>query len=212
MKTNTERILPDTFYHVYNRGINGETLFKEERNYDYFLQRYGTFIPPVANTFAYCLLGNHFHLLIRTKTEKEISEWAKREDREQSKNLADKDASWHISKQFATLFKSYALAINKGYNRTGGLFEEPFRRLEVTSEHHFSQLVYYIHVNPQKHGFCSDFRDYPHSSYGSHLSQVSTKLKREEVLEWFGGVNQFREFHTQSNDLESIKEFLIELD
>ena len=54
-------------YHIYNCGNNGETIFPEERNYKYFMQLYGKYIAPIADTFAYCLLRNHFHLLVRIK-------------------------------------------------------------------------------------------------------------------------------------------------
>ena len=55
------------FYHIYTRGINGTNLFYEERNYAYFLQKYGYYLHEVLDTYAYCLLGNHFHLLVRVK-------------------------------------------------------------------------------------------------------------------------------------------------
>ena len=64
---------PCQYYHVYNRGINGEDLFREERNYRYFLEKYAQYIEPVAETYAYCLLGNHFHLLVRIRdVEREV--------------------------------------------------------------------------------------------------------------------------------------------
>lgn len=47
-------------YHIYNRGNNGETIFPEERNYGYFLQLYEKYISSIADTFAYCLMPNHF--------------------------------------------------------------------------------------------------------------------------------------------------------
>lgn len=59
-------------YHIYNRGINGENLFREERNYAHFLQLYYRHLFPKAETYAYCLLKNHFHLLIYLKTDEEI--------------------------------------------------------------------------------------------------------------------------------------------
>jgi putative transposase len=59
------------YYHIYNRGNNGENLFFEERNYPYFLKLYAHHILPVANTYAYCLLRNHFHALVRIRTEEE---------------------------------------------------------------------------------------------------------------------------------------------
>ena len=54
-------------YHIYNRGINGTNIFYEERNYAYFLEKYAHYLHNWVDTFAYCLLKNHFHLLIRVK-------------------------------------------------------------------------------------------------------------------------------------------------
>ena len=62
----------ECYYHVYNRGINGESLFREERNYHFFLGKYATYIEPVAETYAYCLLKNHFHLLIRIRSQETL--------------------------------------------------------------------------------------------------------------------------------------------
>jgi hypothetical protein len=56
------------YYHVYNRGINRQNLFIEDRNFRYFLELYAKHITPIAHTFAYCLLYNHFHFLVRIKT------------------------------------------------------------------------------------------------------------------------------------------------
>lgn len=143
--------------------------------------------------YAYCLLKNHFHLCIRTKKESEIILFAQ----EQKSNLSDelKDASWYISHQFAGLFKSYAQSINSVYGRTGGLFEEPFRRIEILEDAYFGWLIYYIHANPQLHRFTQHFSMYPYSSYHSLLSDAPTKLSREEVLNWFGGKKAFAAFH-----------------
>ena len=93
MKKNTQPLQPDTFYHIYNRGINGESIFKEERNYPYFLMQYAWHIEPIADTYAYCLLNNHFHFLIRTKSEEKILALYEK-----------KPASFHLANQFAKLF------------------------------------------------------------------------------------------------------------
>jgi hypothetical protein len=60
-------LISEQYYHIYNCGNNGENLFFEERNYPYFLKLYAKYIYPVTNTYAYCLMKNHFHLLVRMK-------------------------------------------------------------------------------------------------------------------------------------------------
>ena len=59
------------YYHIYNRGNNREDVFYEERNYRHFLSLYAKYILPIADTYAYCLLRNHFHLLVRILTQEE---------------------------------------------------------------------------------------------------------------------------------------------
>ena len=68
--TNPIPLEPGKFYHIYNRGNNGENIFIAERNYAYFLNLYAKHIEPVAETFGYCLLRNHFHVLARIRPER----------------------------------------------------------------------------------------------------------------------------------------------
>ena len=173
------------FYHIYNRGNNGENIFRERRNYYFFMQHYAKYIKPIADTYAYALLKNHFHFLIRTKTEIE-------------QRLAHAGKEFKIlspSQQFSNLFNSYARAFNKTYDRTGSLFEHPFKRIAVESDAYFRQLVIYIHQNPQRHGLIADFKDWSYTSYQALLSKEATSLERDVVLEWFDGVDGFIEFH-----------------
>lgn len=192
MKTNTKPLQPDSVYHIYNRGINGEAIFKKHEDYQLFLSKYIHYVAPIVNTFAYCLIGNHFHFLIKIKSEKEI--FVAVQNKHPGKEV--KSISKWISSQFAHMFNGYSQAFNKKEQRTGGLFESPFRRIEVTNDGYFSQLIAYIHYNPQIHGIISDFRNYPHSSYNVHLSAKQTYLKRAKVLSWFGGREQYEKFHS----------------
>jgi len=170
------------YYHIYNRGNSGENIFVEERNYPYFLGLYVKYIEPIADTFAYALLRNHFHLLVRIKDPSDLAGFG---------NLP----GLKTTQQFSNFFNSYAKSINKAYGRTGSLFQKRFGRIPVTSDGYFTALVRYIHFNPQKHGFVGDFREYPYSSYQAMLSDKATRLKREVVLEWFGDRAAFVEFH-----------------
>ena len=218
MKKHTEPMTCGTFYHIYNRGINGENLFKEPRNYPYFLRRYAHYIQPVAETYAYCLLKNHFHLLVRLRSAEEVlrnvnvggvpNVGGVRNPADVSDETA---ALKIISNQFAKLFNSYAQAINKAHRRTGGLFENVFRRIPVDNDAYFVQLVYYIHANPEKHGLVTDFRTYPHSSYRAHLSNLETQLKRGELLHWFGSQEEFEQYHLGNLVLAHLDKFEIEV-
>jgi len=170
------------YYHIYNRGNNRENIFIEKRNYRYFLELYAKYIEPIADTYVYCLLRNHFHFLVRIK---DLTGFGKPV---RSKNP---------SQPFSNFFNAYAKAFNKAYDRTGTLFQRPFGRIKVTSDAHFIWLVIYIHQNPRKHGFVDDFRIWPHSSYRTLLSTKPTRLKRDDVLAWFGGVDNFVALHQQ---------------
>ena len=171
-------------YHIYNRGNSGEPLFREDRNYAYFLKLYGTYIEPVAKTYAYCLLSNHFRFLVCIG------------DRQPS----DERRPVPPSRAFANLFGTYAKAFNRAYHRTGSLFEKPFRRRRVDNDHYFAALVTYIHRNPQMHGFVEDFRDWPYSSYRAIQSSRPSRIQRAVVLDWFDGPAGFEEAHISQPD------------
>jgi len=127
--------------------------------YRLFVQRYARYIEPIACTYAYCLLRNHFHLPVRTRTQEE------QEALFETLKVFETFRVLSPSRQFSKLFSSYAKAFNKAYGRSGSLFERPFRRLEVEADTYFTQLVAYIHQNPQRHGLVADFRDWPFLSY-----------------------------------------------
>jgi len=105
-----EKIESGCYYHIFNQGNNQENLFKEKRNYDHFLRLLEKYIVPVGDIFSYCLLKNHFHILVRTK---------------------ELDEELRFSLAFSNLCNAYAKAINKQYNRTGSLFRDRFKRIKL---------------------------------------------------------------------------------
>ena len=186
--TNPEPLEYGAVYHIYNRGNNGENIFREKRNYPYFLDLYAKHVAPFVDTYAYSLLRNHFHIAIRVKEKEEIRNLTGLRD------LSGLTARLP-SQKFANLFNAYAKSINKSYGRSGALFERPFGRKLVTSEAYLFHLIKYIHFNPQKHGFVANFREWQHSSWQTLISSSPTKLAREEVLKLFGGLEVFEKEH-----------------
>lgn len=175
-------IAHNTTYHIFNRGNNRENLFIEERNYALFMMLYFRHICPIVETYAFCLLKNHFHLLFK---------------------ILDPEAFYQRGvfraphQCFSNWFNAYAKTINFAFERTGSLFQNPFGRVVVSSDAQFLQTVRYIHRNPQNHALVEDFRDWPYSSYISLLSEEPTFIARQEVLERFGGRQSFIDFHTE---------------
>jgi REP-associated tyrosine transposase len=196
------------YYHIYNRGNNRENIFIEERNYAYFLTLYAKYIAPFTDIYAYCLLRNHFHLLVRIRTEEELIVQPNPKGLQDPSGLSPKLLD--PSQQFGKLFDAYAKAMNKAYHRTGSLFQHPFGRIRVTRDEYFAQLILYIHFNPQKHGFVEDFREYPYSSYDALLSDKPTKLARARVIEWFSGKPAFLAAHELPVDEKKISSLIEE--
>ncbi len=195
------------YYHIYNRGNNRENLFHGPRHYRYFLQLYAKYITPVADTFAYCLLPNHFHFGLRTRTEEEQEVFFDRNRDLESDPLF---MLRHPSRAFNNFFIAYARSFNNETKRTGALFESPFERTLVDNQQYLLRLITYIHHNPQTHGFVNDFRDWPWTSYGAMLSSGATKIERDEVLDWFNGRSHFTDAHATEQDEKTIAPLLME--
>jgi hypothetical protein len=186
MMTNPTHLGQGQIYHVQARGQAGGDIFFEDRTYAHFVRLYAKTVGPVADTYAYCLLPDHAHLLIRLRTLAETPALAKN-----PRVPKDLEPGHLIS----ILLNAYTKAINNAYGRSGDLFQKPFGRVEVSSDVHLVHLVAYIHQNPERHGRVGDFREWPHSSYHALLSDEPAQVKRQEVLAWFDGPAHFRQFH-----------------
>lgn len=197
-------ILYGNYYHIYNRGNNGIDVFMEAENYYHFLRLYAKYIEPIAETYAWCMLKNHFHILVRIKEKNEIVV------SDLTYNTTETPKVIEPSRQFSHLFNAYTQAINKRHHRTGSLFEKNFERKLVTSEKYFQQLIFYIHNNPVHHGFVKQMCLYPWSSYESVVSEKPTMLKRNEVLSLFGDIENFVYYHTSQQNINEIADLIIE--
>ncbi|HAG16301.1 MAG TPA: transposase [Bacteroidales bacterium] len=189
----------DSSYHIYNRAVGKELLFKTEENYSFFLRRFKKYLSPFVDVYAYCLIPNHFHLIIRVKSEREV-----RNEYQQIKNagVGDKLADENfnvvpkiISLQFSHFFNSYAQAFNKENHRKGSLFSNRYKRIQIRDEDYLKRLIIYTHKNPVNHRLVDKPKEWKFSSYNTILSEKESILMRREVIELFDDIENFNYCH-----------------
>ena len=193
-------LTPNGTYHILSRAVGNELLFRNEENYRFFLKKYVAYITPIADTHAFALLPNHFHFLIQIKNEKSIEAHFKK--KKINKDFATTTAPDFIMQCFSNFLNSYAKSYNNLYGRKGALFIDYLRRVEVKSDGQFGSTIFYIHKNPVHHGYCKNLTDWHWTSYKIFLSKAPTIILRDETLDWFGGVQQFIDYHNQPINLE----------
>jgi len=198
----------DSFYHIYNRANGSEKLFRSEENYHYFLQQLKKYITPIAGIYAYCLIPNHFHFVIKIKAEDELNIFF---SEKLSKGFKPLESL--LSLQFGHFFNSYTQAFNKMHNRKGSLFSPNFKRKEITELEYLQQVILYVHLNPIKHQLTQNFELFSYSSYQSILSDKPTLLARESVIELFDELDNFIHVHQQQKiKTDLINELILEDD
>jgi len=178
---NTENFEFDSVYHIFSHVNGKELIFREETNYQFFLKQLDKYIIPIADIYAYCLLPNHFHLLLRFKNIEDIN--------------VEEEHSF-LMKNFGNFLNSYAKAFNKKYNRKGALFLNAVKRKKIIDEKYLLKVLHYIHNNPVNHGLVNEIDEWKHSSYNSYLnSKKESKLNRTEIMQNFDSLEIFRNFH-----------------
>src|SRR3954468_13096774 len=173
---NIELLEANNFYHILNRGIDRTNIFQTADDYASFLQRLEECSKNVMDIFAYCLLKNHFHSLIYVKQEIALPRFN-----------GPGEIKVTAAKQLGHLFNGYAQSFNRRHDRTGGLFEKPFKRKQIESKAGLVSVILYIHTNPVHHSFAHDFKEWPYSSFHELISDGDSFLKKQTVLSWFGG-------------------------
>ena len=185
--------LPNTVYHIYNRANGRDNLFAESENYRFFLELYGKYIGPVAETYAFCLMPNHFHFLLRTKAFEDLPGLI---DLEGLGDEGAKKKERFFSQQFSNCFNAYSKAVNKKYKRNGSLFQKNVRRKTVNTETYFLRLLVYIHQNPVRHGFTPLINEWPASSYPMYFQSSPLKWLNTKMIELrLQNEDSFRKLH-----------------
>ena len=146
-------------YHVFNRGNNREVIFRRRCNYYHFLEGIEKYLLKRCDLLAWCLMPNHFHLLIRAN-ERSVP--------------VIQDGSFNrqqFSQGIKQLLSSYAKSINKQEGRTGSLFQQKTKGLCVSNpgENYSLTVFHYIHQNPVRAGLVDRMEDWEFSSFNEYL-------------------------------------------
>ena len=178
---------PHNVYHVYNRGNNKQPIFFNSRNYDFFLEKIKHQFAPICEILCWCLMPNHFHLMIYA-TEKTCSERS---------SFGGKPMQ-ELPYRIGVLLSSYSQAINKQNGTTGSLFQQKTKAKCVTDREAFVRkaqsdpngidndnylitCMHYIHQNPIKAKIVNKIEDWKYSSFQEYIGSDSI-LKVNKTL------------------------------
>lgn len=156
-------LLKGEFYHIYNRGNNKRNIFHDEEDYKRFLfilnllnnkeggrkfrdielNLFSEKREPLVSISCYCLMPNHFHLIISEKEDElDLSKLEEENNREIKES--------NITTLMRKVMTSYVMYYNNKYEKTGSLFEGRFKSEHVGKDDYFRHLFLYIHMNPLK--------------------------------------------------------------
>ncbi|MBN2093872.1 MAG: transposase [Candidatus Zambryskibacteria bacterium] len=189
-------------YHVYNRGVNKEKIFLTQKDYNVFLQRLKEnlfphlvdnkkllwskrrrkILPPNSfDLIAYCLMPNHFHLLIQQKTE------------------------LSITKLLSKICTSYSMCFNRVNKRVGTIFQDRFKAILIENNEQLLWTSYYIHKNPIEAKLVKDLNDYRWSSYKEYFNSdknLFDKLcNKKIILEQFNSEEKYLKYFQDKEEL-----------
>jgi putative transposase len=211
-KNTVKEYKENTYYHIYNRGVARQKIFLDKNDYKKILSYLKLYLTPfdlekqsikVSPTkmlknyygeitlLTYCLMPNHFHLLVNQKNSFGIAEFMK------------------------SLSMKYSIYFNRKYNRTGPLYEDRYKAVEVVSEGQLIYLTKYIHRNPNDIlPAKTRLAGYKYSSYGNYLKEFSQSwVNTDIVLEYFKN-SPYKDFveETDDKDLVIVRKVALDLE
>jgi len=180
-KNVTKEQVPDSYYHVYVRGGNKQKIFIEDADYKYFLKLFDRYLsnkPVISKTneiypnflneieiLAYCLMKNHFHILIY---QYELP---------------------NLEKFMQSIMTSYSRYFNLKYKRTGHIYESRYKAVRIDQNSYLQHVSRYIHLNPRV------WERYKYSSLRYYRNEnVQFWLNTNRILEQFTTKQEYLEF------------------
>lgn len=211
------------YYHLYNRGVEKRTIFQDELDYKTFISYLKIYLTPPnlqgptlkdqdgktispsrkinnfdndIELYAYCLMPNHFHLLLRQNSERAIASFMQ------------------------SIITKYVRYFNKRYQRVGGLFQDKYKCVKVEIEEQYTYLSKYIHRNPLStkptRTDLEGLREYKYSSYGNYLGLFKQSwVKTEDILSYYSKTNPrntYQSFVEETGDISRVYKEMIDLD
>ena len=163
-------------YHIMLRGINRQQIFEDAEDYEKFLQVLKE-CKAISEfeLFAYCLMGNHVHILIKPHKEP-------------------------LELIFKRIGSRYVYCYNWKYHRTGHLFQDRYKSEPIDDENYFFAVLRYIHQNPIKAKFCKKLSDYPFSSYMAYKETDYTNFVDTEFAFKISDKSSLLDFFNQYSD------------
>lgn len=184
---------PESFYHVFNRGVEKRTIFLDTEDHQIFLYYLRVYLLPLekllllypelplrfysknlseeVKLISYCLMPNHFHFLLKQKTKNGISRFIKQ------------------------LTNAYTQYFNQKYHRVGGLMQGRFKAIVVLTDEYLIQLSRYIHLNPIKAKLTANLKDYQWSSYPEYTDVRNIQLcSTATLLDFFKSAKEYEQF------------------
>ena len=163
-------------YHIMLRGINRQQILEDKEDNEKFIEILAE-CKKISGyqLYAYCIMGNHLHLLI--KVEKEP-----------------------LEQIFKRICGRYAYWYNAKYRRVGHLFQDRYRSEPIEDEEYFLRVLRYIHLNPVKAGLVNKTEDYPYSSYHCYMEQKGNQLVDVDFVLSIMNKEQLEEFHSEVSE------------
>jgi putative transposase len=166
-------------YHIYNRGNNNQPVFFNDGNYHFLIEKIQKYIAPNCDILAWCLMPNHFHLLIHANET--TCQLSKAKPIPVSK-LAD---------NLGLLLSSYTKAINKQLSTTGSLFQQRTKsKLVIDKQSNYSLTAFhYIYQNPLKASLVNRLEDWRFSSFREYANLKKSSVCNKELAIDLLGLN-----------------------
>ncbi len=194
-------------YHVYNHANGFELLFEENYCYEVFIMKLERFIMPYADVLAFCFIPNHFHLVLRIRSEQEIAKYLllmhQSKTRPFNRTVIPvrlyqlKEPEKFFRRRFSDFFNSFTRHTNLVRKRKGSLFIKSYKFKLVETHLYLKYLIYYVHLNPVKHGLRKSVRDWQWSSYRSYVWEDFEFVETEFIIDFFGGIDKFLDYHNR---------------